>query len=164
MPNRRLIPGLLVLALAALALALPARPAGSPGSGEMLFFAMSIADERGAVLATPKLLGPDDGPVEMTMDMPPAEPGSVDEPRMSLWMQPERVQDGSYEICFEISMPGRVKKGKGKLKLRSGEEKKARVRYPGGHLDVQLAAFSVRSPEFRLYMQHAAGLAGPNRT
>jgi hypothetical protein len=99
-------------------------------------------------------------PLEMTL----ADPGSTDEPRMSLSMTPELVRDGSYEICFEISVPGRVEKGKGKFRLRSGEEKKTRVQYPGGHLDVQLAAFNVHSPEFHLYMQYGQAFRGPGRT
>jgi hypothetical protein len=160
MTRHRLMPGLAILLLAACALIVPGERSGPAQSGSPLFFAMSIADETGALLAEPRLLGQDGMPLEMTL----AEPGAEAEPRMSLWMQPEMERDGSYEICFEISLPGRVEKGKGRVRLRSGEEKSTRVAYPGGHLDVQLAAFDVRSPEFHLYMQYGQALRGPGRT
>jgi hypothetical protein len=146
MAHPRITPGLLVLLLALSAMAVPDR-SGVPGAaGDPLYFDMSIADESGAVLATPRLVGLEGKSLQMTLA----------KPSMSLEMSPELVKDGSYEICFEISMPGRVEKGRGRLKLRSGEEKRTRVSYPGGHLDVRLAAFNTQSPEFKLLMQYGA--------
>ncbi|AKU92916.1 hypothetical protein [Vulgatibacter incomptus] len=127
-------------------------PLASKRFDDKLFLAMSIADEKGTVLAEPKLLGMCGVPLEMNL----VEPGALEMPRVSLVLQPEWQRDGSYEIAFELSVPGRIDRGRGTMRLRPGEEKSAQVSYPGGHFDVQLAAFAVPSPEFKLYLEHGA--------
>ena len=179
--NRHAAPALLATLLASAAFFAPPAPvetaAASPRSGavhggafhggglhggEKLFFAMSIADEKGETVAEPKLLGVCGVPLEMTL----AEPSKLSSPRMSLLLEPQSQRDGSYEIAFELSIPGRVDKGKGTLRLFPGEEKSTLVSYPGGHFEVQLAAFTVPSSALQLYLHHGAGrhLAGPRRT
>jgi hypothetical protein len=117
---------------------------------EAVFFAMQIADEAGTVLAEPKLLGMCGVPLQMTL----AEPGFATEPQMSLRLEPEIRRDGSYEVAFELSVPGKVSKHRGSMTFRMGEEASARLSYPGGHLEVQLVAFAVPSPEFDLFLEH----------
>lgn len=151
----RALPALLSALLAGAAL-LATSPAGSPSQraaslpDDTLFFAMQIADEEGTVLAEPKLLGMCGVPLQMTL----AEPGRIEEPTMSLRLQPEARKDGSYEVAFELSVPGKVDRSRGTMTLRFGEEKSAFVPYPGGRLEVQLVAFAVPSPEFDLYLEH----------
>lgn len=168
--NRRVAPALLAVALAVGALVAP--PAGDrelpllgqtcePETGDRLFFAMSIADEAGTVLAEPKLVGMCGVPLEMTL----AEPGRLDEPRMSLSLEPQPRRDGSLDIAFEVSVRGRVEAGKGHVRVRPGEERTAHVTYPGGTLQIQLAAFQVPSVELQLYLEHGRALRdGPGRT
>lgn len=168
--NRHAAPALLATLLASAAFfapPAPVEPAATSRSaavqgGEKLFFAMSIADEKGETVAEPKLLGVCGVPLEMTL----AEPGKLSSPRMSLLLEPQSQRDGSYEIAFELSIPGRVDKGKGTMRLFPGEEKSTLVSYPGGHFEVQLAAFAVPSSALQLYLHHGAGrqLAGPRRT
>lgn len=155
--SRRNVPALIavLLAVSAFAFAPPAADGGgklleSEKLKEKLFFALSIADEQGEIVAEPKLLGMCGVPVEMTL----VEPGRLELPRLSLLLEPEWQRDGSYEIAFELSIPGRLDKGKGTMRLRPGEEKSTQVAYPGGYFEVQLAAFTVPSPEFQLYLQH----------
>lgn len=161
--QRRFVPALVAGLLAVAAAAFPpAAPVSgtafaAPRVQEKLFFAMQIADEQGAVLAEPKLLGLGGVPLEMTL----RDAGPLRAPTMSLRLQPATLRDGSYEISFELSVPGRVRNGKGTLRLRPGEEQVATVRYPGGHLEVQLAAFAVPSQEFDLYLEH--GITGSQR-
>ncbi len=165
--DRRTIPALLAGLVALVALMSPPEPAADDElSGQTceaedrLFFAMSIEDEAGAVLAEPKLLGMCGVPVEMNL----SDPGQ-EEPRMSLWLDPQGTGDGGYEIAFEVSVPGKVEKGKGSFKVRPGEGRSAKVSYPGGSLRVQLAAFAVPSVELELYLkQGAAALLRPGST
>lgn len=132
-----------------------------PATGDRLFFAMSIADDAGTVLAEPKLLGMCGVPLDMTL----AEPGRLDDPRMSLHLEPQARKDGGLDVSFEVSVRGRVASGKGQLTVRPGEERTAHVTYPGGKLEIQLAAFQVPSAELDLYLQHGAALrGGPGRT
>lgn len=128
------------------------RPAVKTGVEDTLFFALSIADEQGTVLAEPKLLGMCGVPLEMTL----ATPGRLEVPRLSLLLEPEWKKDGSYEIAFELTIPGRLDKGKGTMRLRPGEEKSAQLSYPGGFFEVQLAAFTVPSQAFDLYLLHGS--------
>jgi len=166
--NRHAAPALLATLLASAAfVAPPAAPVpgvetAAPHAGEKLFFAMSIADESGAMVAEPKLLGVCGVPLEMTL----AEPGKLSTPRMSLLLEPQFQKDGSYEIAFELSIPGRIDKGKGTMRLFPGEEKSTLVSYPGGHFEVQLAAFTVPSQALDLYLHHGANrpVAGQSRT
>lgn len=157
--NRRIVPALLsaLLAVSAL-LATAPRPADARGekffSDETLFFAMQIADETGAVIAEPKLLGMLGVPLQMNL----VEPGKSARSRMSLRLEPEANRDGSYDVAFEITVPGKVSFGRGSMTLRSGEEKSASLQYPGGHLELQLVAFAVPSPEFDLFLQHGIRL------
>lgn len=161
--DRRVAPAVVAVLLAiAAALFPPSRPqsAGAVSAGK-LFFAMQIADEQGAVVAQPKLLGMCGVPLEMRL----ADPDNLASPRMSLRLLPDRQRDGSYEIAFELSVPGRMDKGKGTIQVFPGEEKSTRVDYPGGHFDVQLAAFAVPSAELQLYLEHGVQLhQRPQRT
>lgn len=165
--NRRAVPALFatVLALAALAAA-PAREPAAPetpvvsrGAAD-LFFSMSIADAEGDVIAEPKLLGMCGVPVLMTL----SDPGNLDMPKMSLRLESALASDGSYQIAYELAVPGLAAHGRGTVRMRPGEEKSARVEYPGGHLHVQLAAFAVPSAEFQLFLRHGVGNEGPSRT
>ena len=168
--DRRTAPALCAALVAIGALVAPTPDGGElpllgqvcePASGDRLFFAMSIADEAGTVLAEPKLVGMCGVPLEMTL----AEPGRLDEPRMSLLLEPQPGQDGTLEVAFEVSVRGRVSSGKGQVTVRPGEERTAHVTYPGGSLQIQLAAFQVPSVELDLYLQHGAALGGgPGRT
>ena len=73
--------------------------------------------------------------------------------------------DGRYAISYELAIPGLAARGRGMLRVFPGEEKSARLQYPGGHLDVQLAAFAVPSAEFQLFLRHGiAGRQQPSRT
>lgn len=166
--DRRSTPALLfvALALAALVVPLPEEPAAPPAESalacvgeEPLFLAMSIADETGAMLAEPKLLGLCGVPLSMQL----TDPGEL-EPRMRLSLQPEAGLHGDYEIAFRLSVPGKVKDGRGTLRVRPGEGRTAKLDYPGGHLDVQLVAFSVPSQELELYLEQGAALLAPSRT
>ncbi|HWV37384.1 MAG TPA: hypothetical protein VN033_02790 [Vulgatibacter sp.] len=164
--NRHAAPALLATLLASAAFIAPAgapEPAAAtaPRAGEKVFFAMSIADESGATVAEPKLLGVCGVPLEMTL----AEPGRLSTPRMSLLLEPQFQEDGSYEIAFELSIPGRIDRGKGTMRLFPGEEKSTLVSYPGGHFEVQLAAFTVPSRALDLYLHHGATrpIAGQSR-
>lgn len=154
--NRRIMPAsiALLLAVSALLIAPPRADDAfahvSETGGEKLFFALSIADERGMVLAEPKLLGKGGIPLEMTLRRPDA----LSLPGMSLLLEPEWQRDGSYEIAFELTVPGLLSRGKGSLRLRPGEEKSAQLDYPGGFVEVQLTAFAVPSPALDLYLQH----------
>ncbi|HEY0839821.1 MAG TPA: hypothetical protein VGD74_06520 [Vulgatibacter sp.] len=162
--SRRAAPALIATLVAAAAFVFPPpdsaqgpAPSASRGQGEKLFFAMSIADEKGQVVAEPKLLGVCGVPLEMTL----AEPGKLRMPKMSLLLEPQWQHDGSYEIAFELSIPGRIDRGKGTMRLFPGEEKSALVSYPGGHFEVQLAAFAVPSDALQLYLHHGAGRKAP---
>jgi hypothetical protein len=148
---------MIALVLAGAAVAFPsaaghvAATANAPaGHHDPLFFSMQIADERGEILAEPKLLGMCGVPLEMRL----SDPQDLRKPKMSLRLLPDLQQDGRYEIAFELSVSGRIDKSTGTISVRPGEERSARVDYPGGHIDVQLAAFTVSSPEFELYLQH----------
>ncbi len=166
--DRHVVPSLVAIVLAVGAMLLPDREpapaapvvAAAPQHDGALFFSMSIADEAGEVLAEPKLLGMCGVPVEMTL----ASPGDVESPRMSLRLDPVLGSDGSYEIDYELAVPGLAAHGRGTVRMRPGEEKLTRVEYPGGHLDVQLAAFAVPSAEFQLFLRHGVGVEGPSRT
>jgi hypothetical protein len=125
-----------------------------------MFFSMSIADAEGDVIAEPKLLGMCGVPVFMTL----ADPGNLDMPKMSLRLESALASDGSYQIAYELAVPGLAAHGKGTVRMRPGEEKSARLEYPGGHLDVQLAAFAVPSAEFQLFLRHGIRSEGPSRT
>ena len=162
--NARVAPALVAMLLAAAAAIAPAVPEPeAPGAavlaagGEKLFFSMSIADEQGAVIAEPKLLGLCGVPVEMTL----ADPGNLEMPKMSLRLESALEADGFYEIAYELAIPGLDAHGKGTFRVRPGEEKATRLTYPGGHLDMQLAAFTVPSAEFQLYLRH--GVEKPQR-
>ena len=162
--NRRLAPALVAMLLATAAALAPAPGAPEdPGQAAAreapgkLFFSMSIADERGEVLAEPKLLGVCGVPVEMTL----SDPGNLDMPRMSLRLEPLLEKDGFYEIAYELAIPGLDAHGKGTVRVRPGEEKSTWVSYPGGQLEMQLAAFNVPSAEFQLYLRH--GIERPQR-
>ena len=160
---RRNMPALFSVLLAAAALLAAAPPSSGRGgrvaSDDRLFFAMQIADETGAVIAEPKLLGMPGVPLRMNL----LEPGEESRSRMSLWLQPEARGDGSFDVTFEITVPGKLAGGKGHMTLRSGEEKSASFAYPGGHLELQLVAFAVPSPEFDLYLQHGIRLLDRTR-
>jgi hypothetical protein len=165
--DRRAVPAFVAIVLAVGALLLPAAApapavvvAEASEPGDTLFFSMSIADEAGEVLAEPKLLGMCGVPVEMTL----ASPGDLESPRMSLRLDPVLGSDGSYQIDYELAVPGLAAHGKGTMRMRPGEEKLTRVEYPGGHLDLQLAAFAVPSAEFQLFLRHGIGAQGPSRT
>jgi len=167
--NARLAPALVAMLLAtAAALAPDVRAPAAPGEraapaagAGKLFFSMSIADERGAVIAEPKLLGVCGVPVEMTL----AAPGNLEVPRLSLRLEPALDADGSYEIAYELAIPSLDAHGKGTVRVRPGEEKSARLEYPGGHLEMQLAAFAVPSDAFELYLLHGIERdAAPIRT
>ncbi len=168
--DRRTVPSLLASLVAVGALLAPVPDGGElpllgqmcvPASGDRVFFAMSIADEAGTVLAEPMLLGMCGVPLEMTL----AEPGHLEDPRMSLVLEPQPRRDGSLDVAFEVSVRGRVDAGKGKVRVRPGEERSTRVTYPGGSLKIQLAAFQVPSPELQLYLEHGRALRhGPGRT
>lgn len=159
--RRRTLPAL-IAALLASGAAVHAQPeaGGAPADEQAgaptVFFAMQIADEQGSVLAEPKLLGMCGVPLEMRL----SEPGMVSEPWMNLVLQPESRQDGSFDVAFELSIPGTVDKGKGSMHLRSGEEKSAWLPYPGGQVEVLVAAFAVPSAEFDLFLEH--GLRRPD--
>lgn len=165
--TRRITPALLAGLLALLAIGSPAvTPDEEPLLGQVceadgrVFFAMQIEDEEGDVLAEPKLLGMCGVPLGMTLSDPAA-----DEPRMSLLLDPRGSSDGGYDVAFDLSVPGKVKNGKGSVHVKPGEERSARVSYPGGHLKVQLAAFAVPSVELELYLKNgAAALPAPGRT
>lgn len=163
--ERRVAPALVALVLALAAALAPAgapdaHPA-APADDGALFFSMSIADEHGAVLAEPKLLGVCGVPVEMTL----AAPGNLEVPRLSLRLEPALDADGSYEIAYELAIPSLDAHGKGTVRVRPGEEKSARLEYPGGHLEMQLAAFAVPSDAFELYLLHGIERdAAPIRT
>ncbi len=126
---------------------------------EPVFLAMSIADETGEMIAEPKLLGMCGVPLDMQL----TEPGEL-QPRMRLSLQPEAGLHGDYEIAFSVSVPGKVTNGRGTLRVRPGEGRTATLAYPGGHLDVQLVAFSVPSQELSLYLEQGAALRTPSRT
>jgi len=167
--NRRAVPALVFVAVALLALGLPVVAPPVPDGAdeaalvcvedEPLLFAMSIADETGETLAEPKLVGLCGVPLELRL----SEPFGGSE-RMSLQLQPDAGADGAFEIAFSLSVPGKLHDGRGTLRLRPGEERKATISYPGGHLDVQLVAFSMRSHEARLYLEQGAALGTPGRT
>lgn len=156
---RRAIPALMsaLLAVGALLGAAPAptdaRQSPQPLE-ETLFFAMQIADESGAILAEPKLLGIPGVPLQMSLH----HPGEDLAERMSLLLEPEAQSDGSFAVSFELSVPGKISKGKGSMTLRSGQEQSASVDYPGGRIDLQLVAFTVPSAEFDLYLRHGIRL------
>lgn len=167
--DRRVAPALVAALLALAAAAFPGstattgeRPAPATDGDRKLFFAMHIADEHGSVLAQPRLLGLSDVPLEMTL----AEPGNLGIPRLSLRLEPAPLEDGSFEIAYELEVPRLAAHGTGVVRMRPGEEKWTRVEYPGGHLEVQLAAFAVPSAEFDLYLEHGIRLSrqGPGRT
>lgn len=152
---RRTIPALLSALLAVGSLLGAAPPAADAQesaslSEDALFFAMQIADESGAILAEPKLLGIPGVPLQMSL----VQPGENLQSRMDLLLEPEANQDGSYAVSFELSVPGKVTKGRGSMTLRAGEERSASVDYPGGRIDLQLVAFAVPSAEFDLYLRH----------
>ena len=161
--ERRFAPALVAMVLALAAALTPAEQApepepAAPAWANKLFFSMQIADERGAVLAEPKLLGLSGIPLEMTL----ATPG-LEVPQLNLRLESVLGDDGLYSIAYELEVPGLAARGSGPVRMRAGEEKSARVEYPGGHLDMQLATFAVPSDEFRLFLQH--GLDGrPART
>lgn len=167
--DRRIAPAAAAVLLAILALVFPSGTASKlavveadkADSQDRLFFAMEIADEQGEILAQPKLMGMCGVPLEMRL----ADPLDLHSPKMSLTLLPDLQRDGSYEIAFELSVPGRMDKGTGTISVRPGEEKSARVDYPGGHFDVQLAAFAVPSTEFHLFLQHGVSAGrSPRRT
>lgn len=151
--KRRSLPALLSALLAGAVAWGPTSPSSTgaeTAADEALFFAMQIADAEGTVLAEPKLLGMCGVPLMMDL----AEPGRHAEPQMSLRLEPEARRDGSYEVAFELSIPGKMSKRRGSMTFRFGEETSALLAYPGGHLEVQLVAFAVPSPEFELYLEH----------
>ena len=115
---------------------------------------MQIADETGAILAEPKLLGMLGVPLQMSL----VEPGKSSRSRMDLRLEPEANRDGSYAVSFELSVPGKVSRGRGSMTLRAGEEQSASVDYPGGRIELQLVAFTVPSPEFDLFLRHGIRL------
>ena len=85
--DRRIAPALVAVLLALAAAVFPAGeplapapPAQATADDGRVFFAMHIADEHGAVLAEPRLLGLHGVPLEMTL----ADPGNLEVPRMSL--------------------------------------------------------------------------------
>jgi hypothetical protein len=160
--NRRVVPALVAAALALAAALAPADEAAAPASASVpqdgrLFFSMQIADERGEVLAEPKLLGVCGVPVEMTL----TAPGNLEVPRLSLRLEPALEKDGFYEIAYELAIPALDAHGRGTVRVRPGEEKSARLEYPGGHLEMQLAAFAVPSDAFRLYLEHGIAREAP---
>lgn len=146
-----------LLAVGALFVAAPKAPT-APGEGPLaenaLFFSMQIADESGAILAEPKLLGMLGVPLQMSL----VEPGQNLQSRMDLRLEPEANRDGSYAVSFELSVPGKVSRGRGSMTLRSGEEQSASVDYPGGRIELQLVAFSVPSAELDLFLRHGSRL------
>lgn len=154
--RRRTLPALIAALLASGAAVHAPAGGGSRGGAtsvqaeDAVFFSMQIADEGGVVLAEPMLLGRSGLPLQMEL----VDPGAAREPQMSLRLQPASRSDGSFDIDFELSVQGRLDRGRGSLVLRSGEEKSARLHYPGGHLDLLLAAFAVPSVEFDLFMEH----------
>ena len=167
--KRRAVPALVAMVLALAAAFFPASapapavetPPFAAENAEKLFFSMQIADEQGEVLAEPKLLGMCGVPVEMTL----SDPGNLEMPRMSLRLESSLESDGRYAIPYELAIPGLAARGRGMLRVFPGEEKSARLQYPGGHLDVQLAAFAVPSAEFQLFLRHGvAGRQQPSRT
>lgn len=152
---RRTIPALLSALIAVGSLLGASPPAAdaqqdAAAPEEALFFAMQIADESGAILAEPKLLGLPGVPLQMKL----WQPGGTRQSRMDLWLEPAANDDGSYAVSFELSVPGKVTRGRGSMTLRSGEERSASVDYPGGRIDLQLVAFAVPSVEFDLYLKH----------
>lgn len=152
--ERRVAPALVAMVLALAAALVPEERAPEPVAeapawAHKLFFSMQIADERGAVLAEPKLLGMSGVPLEMTL----AGPG-LEVPRLNLRLESVLGADGLYSIAYELEVPGLDARGKGTVRMRAGEEMSARVEYPGGHLDMQLATFAVPSDEFRLFLKH----------
>ncbi|WP_373046783.1 hypothetical protein [Vulgatibacter sp.] len=163
--ENRAVPAFVAMVLALAAALFPAQspaPAQAQPAGpeEKLFFSMQIADEQGDVIAEPKLLGMCGVPVEMTL----ADPGNLEMPKMSLRLESALESDGSYAIAYELAVPGLAAHGKGTVRVRPGEEKSTRLQYPGGHLDVQLAAFAVPSAEFQLFLRHGIGTRGPSHT
>lgn len=165
--DRRVVPALAIALLALVAVVFPSSTvtqtsdsvASAPA--ERLFFAMEIADEQGEVLAQPKLMGMCGVPLEMRL----ADPEDLRSPKMKLTLLPDLQRDGSYEIAFELSVPGRIDKGTGTISVRPGEERSTRVDYPGGHFDVMLAAFTVPSTEFQLFLEHGVSAGRlPRRT
>lgn len=165
--ERRVVPAVAIVVLAIAAVFAPVSPSAERPSaevvesGERLFFAMEIADEQGEILAQPKLLGMCGVPLEMRL----ADPLDLRSPKMKLTLLPDLQVDGSYEIAFELSVPGRIDKGTGTISVRPGEERSTRVDYPGGHFEVQLAAFTVPSTEFQLFLQHGVSTGRlPRRT
>lgn len=155
---RHTMPAILsvLLAVGALFVAAPSSSDERKGGPEedTLFFSMQIADESGAILAEPKLLGMLGVPLQMSL----VEPGKKRQSRMDLRLEPEANQDGSYAVTFELSVPGKVSRGRGSMTLRSGEEQSASVFYPGGRIELQLVAFAVPSTEFDLYLRHGIRL------
>lgn len=165
--DRRVAPAIAIVLLALAAVAFPSTPATGRDavqvaeSGERLFFAMEIADEQGEVLAQPKLLGMCGVPLEMRL----ADPQDLRSSKVKLTLLPDLQVDGSYEIAFELTVPGKMDKGTGTISVRPGEERSTRVDYPGGHFDVQLAAFTVPSTEFQLFLEHGISAGRlPRRT
>ncbi len=157
---RHALPALLTvfLAVGALFVAAPTTAPESRNwaglSEDALFFSMQIADETGAILAEPKLLGMLGVPLQMSL----FEPGKSSRSRMDLRLEPEANRDGSYAVSFELSVPGKVSRGRGSMTLRAGEEQSASVDYPGGRIELQLVAFTVPSPEFDLFLRHGIRL------
>lgn len=157
---RHALPALLTvfLAVGALFVAAPTTAPESRNwaglSEDALFFSMQIADETGAILAEPKLLGMLGVPLQMSL----VERGKSSRSRMDLRLEPEANRDGSYAVSFELSVPGKVSRGRGSMTLRAGEEQSASVDYPGGRIELQLVAFTVPSPEFDLFLRHGIRL------
>src|SRR5690606_15388708 len=104
-PMRRTIPALLSALIAVGSLLGAAPPAAdaqqdAAAPEEALFFAMQIADESGAILAEPKLLGLPGVPLQMKL----WQPGGTRQSRMDLWLEPAANDDGSYAVSFELSV------------------------------------------------------------
>lgn len=118
-------------------------------SHEKLFFAMQI-EERGTVVARPKLVGEAGRPLSMRLVAPdwPERSG------LSLKLQPEREGDG-YRVKIGLLLPDRDSPAIGELSLLHGEERRLLLSEADRPIRVKLMVMRVDSPEFEAYMQLA---------
>jgi hypothetical protein len=116
---------------------------------EKLFFAMQI-EERGRVIARPKLVGETGRALSMRL----VDPRRPERTRLALRLQPERAGDG-YKVQIGLSMPDRADSPQGELSLLHGEERRLVLSEADRPINVRLMLMRVDSPEFDAYMQIA---------
>lgn len=116
---------------------------------EKLFFALQIED-RGLVLARPKLLGEVGRPVTMKL----VDAGDPEHTRLSLQLEPKRIGK-TYQVQIGMELAGRTEPLGGELQLHHGEERQVLLTGAQRRVLVRMLVMRVDSPEFEAYMELA---------